>query len=110
MNERHRFGADQIDCRFHVDSHVRVSVFVDRQAGGRMLNEDLKRPDFEVRYFGNGIENFVSDQVEASRAWREREVSLMPMVHGMSWIKRCRSAVGPPAVGCSNGSPSIAID
>lgn len=48
MDERHILGADQIHCCLHIDSNVRISVLVNRQAGRRVLDEDLQHPDFEI--------------------------------------------------------------
>jgi len=50
VNKRHRLGADQIDRRFHVDPHVRVSIFVDRQTCRGVLDEQMQQTRFQLVY------------------------------------------------------------
>ena len=57
VNERHRFRANQIHRCFHVDSNIRICVFVDRQAGRSVLNEYLQHSNAKLLQFGKCVNN-----------------------------------------------------
>ena len=41
------FWADVIDCGFQVLPHIRVSIFIQRQAGRSVLNKEVQNANFK---------------------------------------------------------------
>ena len=51
-------GRQMVEHPIQIDQHVRVGVFVDRQRGRRVLDEDVEQPDLDVGQFRQGFEDY----------------------------------------------------
>ena len=72
------FRNEFIEDRFHIDANVGRGVFVDRQRGAGVLNEDVHQTDLDLFDFRNLLKDFVRHQMKASPFRRQRDEFLVP--------------------------------
>ena len=68
------FADQAVEHGGHVGAHVRVGVFVDRQGGGSVLQEQVEQPRAGQRR--QLRENFVGYQMATARTGAQRELGL----------------------------------
>lgn len=55
-----------VECDFHIPPHVGVGIFIDRQTGRGVLNEQVAHAHLELRQItGNGLGDLSGNQVTA---------------------------------------------
>src|SRR5580698_1810349 len=71
-------GRQMIERGFQVAQHVRVGVLIDRERGGRLLDEDVQQADADWFHLGQRRRHFVGDDVQSAATGLERQVALLP--------------------------------
>lgn len=72
------FRGNGVERGFEIDADIGVGVLIDRQGGGRVLDEDVQQADLELRQLWDGAQNVMRDQVKAAGKLGQGDASLMP--------------------------------
>lgn len=75
------FGGDMIQGQLHVDSDIRIRVFIDAQTGRRVLQETMQRPDLDFPQLWQRLQDFFRDEMAASSDRRKLDSGLIEL-HG----------------------------
>lgn len=75
------FGHIFIEVALEILSDGGVGVFVEREAGGGVMDEDMGEPDTIVAQPGELLRDFMGDQVKAARIGGETKGLLRPAAH-----------------------------
>ena len=79
VDKRRVFWAELVGGCFEVHSHIRVGVFVDRQTGRGMLDEDVQDSDANLLDLGKLGQDGSRDQVKPSAFGRKGDRFLVPV-------------------------------
>jgi len=82
---REIFGSDRGERGLEIERHIRVGVFVDRQRGRGMLQEQMQQADTQVGEFGQGVDDLAGDEMKTAWAGSELECALVPRHSGYVW-------------------------
>ena len=72
-----------IECHLHVLPYIGVGIFINAEAGGCVLNEDMHQPNSHRRQKVQFLDNFRCNQVASSNEGWKLNCFLGPM-HGVS--------------------------
>ena len=72
------FGNDLVDRHLQVDGNVRISVLVNRQRGGSVLNEDMEQANLGFPQVWQRVNDLRCDEVETTPPGSQPQVSLEP--------------------------------
>jgi hypothetical protein len=75
------FGHHLVEVALQVPPDSGGRVFVDRERGRGVLEEDVQQPDADLRQFGKRADHRVGHEVKAAGLGIEREGMLDP-IHG----------------------------
>lgn len=56
-----------MEMAFQISANIRVGILIDRQGGRGMLEKEMEHPDLDLTDLGQCGEDFLGDQVKASR-------------------------------------------
>lgn len=71
-------GDDVVESGGHVCAHVRIAVLVERDGGGRVLQEEVDGADGVLLEGGHVADNLVGDEVAAAGTGGEGKLVLFP--------------------------------
>ena len=64
---RSAFRDHLLEMAFQISAYIGIGILVDRQGGRGMLKEEMEQPDFDLTDLREYREDFLGNQVKASR-------------------------------------------